>query len=235
MKKTLTLLGMLTGCTILPLVKEKDALEDVVRGYDNSTSRVSDESIKKELACTYMAEVSQGHGSCVAFAKDLYGTYFLTAAHVMGDEKFAMISNGDVNGMGVNTSVAATVRMIDGKNDVAVLFAESLAFNTYEVYARNLLESGDAVHATGFPSVLGKMVTGGLINRVDDRYFLSDAVLNPGNSGGPIFVFEDGVPALAGLGEFMARGTYGLYGFIPFSKVLESLTSAGLEHLLGEF
>jgi len=103
----------------------------------------------------------------------------VTAAHVVGDHRFATVTIG-----GVETP--AIVLGADHDADVAVLrlFVEVAALPLPRAAAPPPI--GTLVFALGSPFELGGSVTLGFSSEPDDGFLIHTANLNPGNSGGPL-------------------------------------------------
>ncbi|MBI4450835.1 serine protease [Candidatus Woesearchaeota archaeon] len=111
------------------------------------------------------------------------------------------------------------------------------------------LRQGDKVLAVGFPQRLPVQATEGIITSLDapfspeeDNFVFTNAHLNPGNSGGPVFVartsyaVKDGTMVvqttyeLAGLGRLHYNGE-GLSGFVREDKIEKLLKSEGYSYV----
>lgn len=116
-------------------------------------------------------------------------THILTNAHVVGDAK--KIAIVDQN----NTEYPATLIGRDSKTDIALLEVEGLNLAPLKLSNTAPLRTGEEVFVVGYPFSLGPSVSMGIVsglNRFLPNYpYLSfiqtDAAVNPGNSGGPMF------------------------------------------------
>lgn len=81
---------------------------------------------------------------------------------------------------------------------------------------------GDPVVIVGFPLMQGKTVTAGIISRFDRGAFLTDAFVNAGNSGGPVF---DGRGRVIGIATFLVaeRVGAGLSGVVDIGDAVDLL------------
>ncbi|MBI4448076.1 trypsin-like peptidase domain-containing protein [Candidatus Woesearchaeota archaeon] len=104
----------------------------------------------------------------------------------------------------------------DSKLDAALLRAkdtEGLKLFPYNLGDSDLLEAGDFNYAVGYPLLLGKFVTSGIITSTNverqPNWFMLQTPIHPGNSGGPIIAIKDGQYELVGLSEgFIKRQNY---------------------------
>jgi len=89
--------------------------------------------------------------------------------------------------------VPAKVLAVDTDKDIAVLWANLKAFP--EAVAANLVPSdtasqlvvGERVFTIGCPLGREKVLTTGVVSKVETKAITSDININPGNSGGPLF------------------------------------------------
>ncbi len=145
-----------------------------------------DESTAKDGKKTEKDE-SRGQGS--GFVLDAEG-HILTNAHVVKDATEVSVTFGN------RRRVKARVVGADARTDVAVIKVDpaGLVLRPVKVGDPSKLRVGDAVAAIGAPFGLENTVTAGIVsakNRNLDEAFVSfiqtDAAVNPGNSGGPLF------------------------------------------------
>jgi S1-C subfamily serine protease len=157
--------------------------------------------------------------------------YILTAAHVMSFDKVISVSiireNGDI--------VAARIVKIDDKNDLALLKVDYYDKVPYVKLADpRKLALGQEVFAIGAPLGLGLGVTAGIISALyvdlERGYYnmtQSDAAINHGNSGGPLFNLSG---ELIGINVLLTTAspfehTFGGIGFsVQVSQCYEFLT-----------
>lgn len=90
-----------------------------------------------------------------------------------------------------------------------------------EAYERATV--GDRVIVMGFPFRTGAVATTGIISQKGNDVLLTDADVNPGNSGGPLFI-SDG--SAIGLTTFRAGGGSGLGGAIPARVIQQHIALA---------
>lgn len=134
------------------------------------------------LRTALTVRTTRGHGSGVVI--DAAG-YALTNAHVVGEDD-------DVQVVVDTKQVAAHVVGRDRRNDVALL-----RFSADDVKGASLARSaprpGDPLYVVGTPLSLqlSHSVTEGILSAVRSQdgvpFYQTDATVNPGNSGGPVF------------------------------------------------
>lgn len=148
--------------------------------------------------------------------------YILTNYHVVGYADRVIVTfrdrtarEGQVTGREVETDLAMIkVRLPQGERLSSVTFADP---DTAEV--------GDLVVAIGNPLGLDQTVTTGVISSLSRKgpyinYLQTDAALNPGNSGGPLFL-SDGT--VVGVNTAMIAQAQNLGFAIPVDIVLPVL------------
>ncbi len=148
--------------------------------HKNDTPNVRDDLIYEN----YQREIL---GSGFVFSDD---GYIVTNAHVISDaDTISVITNE-------NDSYNADIVGIDEKTDIALIKVNSdKKLNSVVLGNSDEVNVGDWVLAIGNPFGLGNSVTAGIIsaksrdigdNSYND-YFQTDASINQGNSGGPMF------------------------------------------------
>src|SRR6266702_2814941 len=152
-------------------------------------------------------------GSAVVFTSD---GFLLTNAHVVGGAQSGTASFGD------GTSVPFTTVGADALSDLAVLRAAGPTPPPAKLGNASELRVGQLVVAVGNPLGLAGSVTAGVVSalgrslptrsagttRIIDDVIQTDAVLNPGNSGGALAISSGEVvginTAVAGIGLGLA-------------------------------
>src|SRR5256886_7904224 len=71
---------------------------------------------------------------------------------------------------------------------------------------RTPVQEGERVFTIGSPLSLDKIITTGIVSKVEPHTIMSDININPGNSGGPLF---NGAGQVIGLTTFGTRGEDG--------------------------
>ncbi len=145
----------------------------------------------KQSVVTVIAGTSSGSGVFVS-----RGGLLLTAAHVVGGGKQLTVE------LSSRVRLPATVIRIDSDADVALLQVTGAGFQPARYSAQPLLQPGNDVFVVGSPlgdtyalSVSRGVVSG--IRKINGvEYVQTDAAINHGNSGGPMF---DGAGNLIGI------------------------------------
>jgi S1-C subfamily serine protease len=126
-----------------------------------------------------------GHGT--GFFVDDRGLV-VTNQHVIGPSEYVAVQIDD------DHKIAAVVLAADPEKDVAVLLANraGLPGSIVAPLARPSLGQplaieGERVFTIGSPLNLRKILTVGIVSKLEDRAIISDININPGNSGGPLF------------------------------------------------
>jgi serine protease Do len=156
----------------------------------------------------------------------------LTNAHVVREAKEVTVKLSD------RREFSAKVLGTDPVTDVAVLRIEASNLPTVRLGNPNALEVGDRVLAIGAPFGLEQTATQGIVSAKGRSlpgdsvvpFIQTDAAVNPGNSGGPLF---DGSGAVVGINaQIYSRsgGFQGLSFAIPINvalKVKDQIVATG--------
>lgn len=161
----------------------------------------------------------RGHGSGVII--DAAG-YALTNAHVVGQDD-------DVQAIIDGKTFPAQVVSRDRRNDVALLhFGDDDA--KAATIARSAPHPGDPLYVIGTPLSLelSHSVTEGVLSAVRQvdggRLYQTDAAVNPGNSGGPVFDETGELVAISVSGLVGAQGnSLNVNYLIPIDRALEAV------------
>jgi S1-C subfamily serine protease len=175
------------------------------------------------LAASVTVRTLRGHGSGVVV--DPAG-YALTNAHVVGDERHVTLV---VDGR----SVPAQVVNRDRRTDVALLRYDGAQLSAAPI-ARRPPRPGDALFVVGTPLdlSLSHTVTQGILSAVREvdgrRLYQTDATINRGNSGGPVFDASGELVALSVSGLFSREGSsMGVSYLIPIEVALQAVGAGG--------
>ena len=151
---------------------------------------------------TVWSEIGSGTG----FIVDPAGL-ILTNQHVIGPSELISVQ------FDAKRKVAAKVLAFDGERDVAVLYADLSAFPGATAApiagtraGRELAVEGERVFTIGSPLGLKKIITSGIVSKVEERAILSDVNINHGNSGGPLF---NSLGEVIGMTTFLVPGGNG--------------------------
>lgn len=172
---------------------------------------------------------SQGLGS--GFIIDDQGT-ILTNAHVIRDADTITVTLAD------RRQISAEVIGADDRTDVAVLKIEADDLQAVRLGDSERMEVGDWVLAIGSPFGLDYTATQGIVsatgrslpNEAYVPFIQTDAAVNPGNSGGPLFNAQGEVIGVNSQILSRSGGYIGLSFAIPIRtamQVAEQLKSKG--------
>lgn len=203
--------------------------------------------VNKLKANSMVIVVDKGHGSGVLLNDD---GYILTNAHVVGRQKKVLV---EFEHSGVKQTRSATVLRFDAARDVALLQLENVAFLPDGVpLALSEPVQGDEIYVIGAPleKSLSHTVTKGVVSakrKMDGLdFFQTDAAINRGNSGGPVFNEKAELVAITVAGLFTNDGaSLNINYLIPIESALQSLNvvdensatalvTTVLNHLAGE-
>ena len=139
----------------------------------------------KKLKNTVVTVISEsGHGT--GFFVDGKGL-ILTNQHVIAQSQYLAVQ------FDRERKIAARLIAADAQKDVALLWVNMSALPgaTPAVLALSnghaSVQEGERVFTIGSPLSLDKIITTGIVSKVDEHTIMSDININPGNSGGPLF------------------------------------------------
>ena len=162
-----------------------------------------------------------GHGSGFLLSSD---GYLLTAAHVVGADKYVKIRWSDgLEGVG-------EVIRSDARRDVAIIKADPRGRPPLAL-RQGAAQPGETVFAIGAPidPKLQSTVTRGVVsaNRIMDgfSYIQSDVTVDPGNSGGPLLDEKGQVLGFTDKGLRTPEAPTGLNFFVPIDDALRFLSA----------
>jgi len=170
---------------------------------------------------TVWSEIGSGTG----FIVDSSGLV-MTNQHVIGPSKLVSVQ------FDAKRKVAANVLAIDAERDVAILYADLSAFPGAMAASfagagdgRELAVEGEKVFTIGSPLGLKKIITNGIVSKVEARAILSDVNINHGNSGGPLF---NSLGKVIGITTFLVPGANGpgVAGIVRIDQTLPVLAQA---------
>jgi serine protease Do len=120
----------------------------------------------------------------------------------------------------------------DAEKDIAVLWANLTPFPEAIVAPLAMTKpeespvvEGERVFTIGSPLSQQKILTTGIVSKVEPRAILSDININPGNSGGPLFSSLGTVVGLTTFGEQDASGP-GISGIVRIEEAEQLLERA---------
>lgn len=196
--------------------------------FEKATVRVfgcrslSLERIEREGQKLYLAVPEVGHGSGLIVSKN---GLILTARHVVHD----------TSGLAVKLPLArqaipAVVVYEDPSADFAFIKVQGSFDNVVELPAEGnirTLATRDSLFSIGYPldpSASTPTTQEGIVSRVTEEGLLqTSAALNPGHSGGPAFVEDDGQTHVIGLAIARARRGEGMGFIVPVAPAVQAL------------
>src|SRR5690348_1316430 len=137
---------------------------------------------RQNSVVTVWSEIGQGTG----FIIDSKGL-ILTNQHVVGPSQYIAVQFDPEH------KIAARVLAADPQRDVAVLWADTRTFASAEAaplappVSPPPVVVGEEVFTIGSPMGLQKILTTGIVSKVESHAILSNININHGNSGGPLF------------------------------------------------
>src|SRR5437870_8077522 len=156
----------------------------------------------KNTVVTVRSESGQGTG----FFVDAKGLV-LTNQHVVANSEYLAVQFDRTH------KVVAKLIAADPQKDVALLSVNMAALpnaSPAPLYrpgaGRTPVQEGERVFTIGSPLSLDKIITTGILSKVEPHTIMSDVNINPGNSGGPLF---NAAGQVIGLTTFGTRGEGG--------------------------
>lgn len=200
-------------------VNQKQNLTDLKVSYGDASStfvkRVA--AIKKTSATI---RTSSGHGSGFVISSN---GYVLTNYHVVGKSRQVLVI---VDGKEIYASVALS----DPDRDVALLKLITDNHVPFLNLDRKEAGLGEPIYVVGTPldEKLDFSISRGIVSadRILDgkRFYQTDAAVNPGNSGGPVFNEHGNVIGITVAGHFTRDGgSQNINYIIPIADALDSL------------
>lgn len=161
-----------------------------------------------------------GSGSCFYLKEH---NLFITNCHVVEGFKKVAIENSD------KESFAAKVVAQNPVSDIALLYCENdfSYLPAVELSDGKKLKIGEQVRVAGFPFGMPFTITNGTVSAPEQlidghNYIQTDAAVNPGNSGGPLFSSGN---RLIGITVSKLKEADNMGYAIPVSMLLEMLDS----------
>ena len=175
----------------------------------------------KRLKNTVVTVISEsGHGT--GFFVDSKGL-LLTNQHVVGNSEYLAVQFDREH------KISARLIAADPQKDVALLSVNLAALpNAAPAPLSRVsagkppVQEGERVFTIGSPLTLDKIITTGIVSKVELHTIISDININPGNSGGPLF---NGAGQVIGLTTFGTRGEGGpgVSGIVRIEEALALL------------
>lgn len=163
-----------------------------------------------------------GHGT--GFLVDPKGLV-LTNQHVIGPSEYIAVQFDSAH------KLEAKLLSSDPEKDIAVLWVNLTTLKGWVVTpfpptgAEPTVVEGERVFTIGSPLSQRKIMTTGIVSKVEKRAIISDININPGNSGGPLFNSLGYVVGLTTFGEGSKQGP-GLSGIVRIEEAFPVLELA---------
>jgi hypothetical protein len=156
----------------------------------------------------------EGKGS--GFLIDSIGIV-LTNQHVVGNFNYVRVQIND------SVKVKGRVILADKKRDIAAIrinpsVIKGLPILKIAPLRDELAFEGERVLAIGSPLNQEKIVTSGIISKIEKGAIISDVNINHGNSGGPLINMDSEVIAINTFGDFTPDGGPGVSGSLPINQ-----------------
>jgi S1-C subfamily serine protease len=200
-------------------------LPNVIAAATGGRRRVTEEAelFKQLRDGVVTVEGELGHGT--GFIVDERGL-ILTNQHVVSNSKELRVQFDRTH------KVRAVLVAEDRDRDVAVLWAnlapcascKTLKIAEVKTDEPAVIE-GERVFAIGSPLSQEKILTSGIVSKVEKRAIISDVNINPGNSGGPLFNSLGEVIGLTTFGENAGFGP-GVSGIVRIEEAEQLLAKA---------
>jgi len=181
-------------------VEETAALASSAKPATNDLT----EQFKRLKNTVVTVRSESGHGT--GFFVDAKGL-ILTNQHVVGNSEYLAVQFDRTH------KIVAKLIAADPQKDVALLSVNMAALPNaspaplYRAGAgKTPVQEGERVFTIGSPLSLDKIITTGIVSKVEPHTIMSDININPGSSGGPLF---NGAGQVIGLTTFGARGEGG--------------------------
>jgi hypothetical protein len=189
-----------------------------------AAGRISEEGMIYQKIKKGIVTVECDLGSGSGFVVDKQGL-ILTNSHVTNGTNWSAVR------FDKGIRVPAVVVEEDTVADIAVLrfnpdaYKEFLVTTLADPSKGPVTIEGEKVLAIGSPISEEKILTIGIISKVDGDVLMSDVNINPGNSGGPLLNLNAEVIGLTTFGVSAGRGP-GISGIVAIQKALPALDRA---------
>ena len=206
----------------IDLTNDNARVEEIAAPASSAKAGSNDltEQFKRLKNTVVTVRSESGHGT--GFFVDGKGL-ILTNQHVVGNSEYLAVQFDRTH------KVTAKLIAADPKKDVALLSVSIAALPNaspaplYRAGAgKTPVQEGERVFTIGSPLSLDKMITTGIVSKVELHTIMSDININPGNSGGPLF---NGAGQVIGLTTFGTRGEGGpgVSGIVRIEEALALL------------
>lgn len=174
---------------------------------------------------TVLAEYGPAKGT--GFIVDSSGLV-LTNQHVVRSSKWIAVQLDETH------RLPATLLAADSEKDVAVLWIDPS--KVPDILPVSLLPSGgepavegERVFTIGSPLHQSKVMTTGIVSKVEKRAIISDVNINHGNSGGPLFNSQGMVIGITTFGDMTRQGGPGISGIVRIEQTRDVISEAKLK------
>lgn len=199
--------------------KQTANLQNVAISYGNAQTKFS-ELVEKIKQATATIRTTSGHGS--GFVIDHNG-YVLTNHHVVqGSKQLIVIINGKEH--------EATLIKSNQERDVAIVKIHGDFIGRAVKVSPTDAKLGEKIFVIGTPldEALDFSISSGIVSADREirglNYYQTDAAVNPGNSGGPVFNEQGNVIGMTVSGLFSKDGvSKNINYLIPIQSVLNTL------------
>lgn len=226
-----------TSANALLELKKAGATDDIIismiqsnRGQSkpasNSTGRITDElttSFKRLEKSVVTVWSETGHGT--GFIFDQSGLV-MTNQHVIGPSEYVAVQFDE------KQKLFARVLSTDPEKDVAILWINPDGFPqavpavlAQPDRSEPTVIEGERVLTIGSPLNQRKIMTTGIVSKIEPRAIISDVNINPGNSGGPLFNSLGEVVGITTFGDFTNRGP-GVSGIVRIEQAAGLIVKA---------
>ncbi len=206
--------------TVVELSNDNASIQDIVTVPARRTDELTTLFTRYEgSVVTVWSEFGHGTG----FIVDPEGL-ILTNQHVIGPSEYIAVQFDE------HTKLPAVLLTADAQKDVAVLWVNIVHQRNYVVAplantkgGEPSVVEGERVFTIGSPLSQRKILTTGVVSRVEKHAIISDININPGNSGGPLFNSLGSVVGLTTFAESEKRGP-GISGVVRIEEALPLLS-----------
>ncbi len=188
------------------LTNDNAKVEETAAPASSAKAATNDltEQFKRLKNTVVTVRSESGHGT--GFFVDGKG-FILTNQHVVGNSEYLAVQFDRTH------KVVAKLIAADLQKDVALLSVNIAALpnaSPAPLYraegSRAPVQEGERVFTIGSPLSLDKIITTGIVSKVEPHTIMSDININPGSSGGPLF---NSAGQVIGLTTFGTRGEGG--------------------------
>jgi len=196
-------------------------------GAINSSGRITDElttSFKRLEKSVVTVWSETGHGTGFIFDKS---GLVMTNQHVIGPSEYVAVQFDE------KQKLFARVLATDPERDVAVLwinlegFPQAMPASLANTNGNEpTVIEGERVLTIGSPLHQRKVITTGVVSKVEQKVIISDININHGNSGGPLFNSLGEAVGITTFGDFTKAGGPGISGIVRIEETLGVISRA---------